>query len=162
MEWSTSRAVLVAGPFAIRLGRTGDLTGSDAIAWSYHKSTPYVPSLLLYKGKLYVLSNNNGVLTVFDSQTGKILIDAERLEAIPGVYSSPVAANGRIYLLGPNWRLRRVQGLDKLEVLATNRLDEKIDASPALASNLSIFSCAAMNSSIACPGRINLIRTPHV
>jgi outer membrane protein assembly factor BamB len=33
---------------AIRLGRTGDLTGGDAIAWTHSKSTPYVPSPLLY------------------------------------------------------------------------------------------------------------------
>src|SRR5665213_1282281 len=32
---------------AIKLGRTGDLTGTDAILWSQHKDTPYVPSPLL-------------------------------------------------------------------------------------------------------------------
>ncbi len=32
---------------AIRLGRTGDLTGTDAIAWSRNKNTSYVPSPLL-------------------------------------------------------------------------------------------------------------------
>ena len=31
---------------AIKLGRTGDLTGTDAVAWSYRKSTRYVPSYL--------------------------------------------------------------------------------------------------------------------
>jgi outer membrane protein assembly factor BamB len=46
---------------AIRLGRTGDLTGSDAIVWTHNKSTPYVPSPLLYNGKLYFFANNNGI-----------------------------------------------------------------------------------------------------
>jgi hypothetical protein len=32
---------------AIRLGRQGDLTGTDAIVWSHGKNTPYVPSPLL-------------------------------------------------------------------------------------------------------------------
>ena len=40
---------------AIRLGRTGDLTGSDAIAWTHNKSTSYVPSPLLYNGELLLL-----------------------------------------------------------------------------------------------------------
>ena len=53
---------------AIRLGRTGDLTGSDAIAWTHNKSTPYVPSPLLYNGKLYFFANNNGVLTCLDTK----------------------------------------------------------------------------------------------
>ncbi|MBI3191359.1 MAG: PQQ-like beta-propeller repeat protein, partial [Pedosphaera parvula] len=32
---------------AIRLGKTGELTGTDAIAWRYDRDTPYVPSPLL-------------------------------------------------------------------------------------------------------------------
>jgi hypothetical protein len=45
---------------AIRLGRTGDLTGSDAIAWTHNKNTPYVPSPLLYNGKLYFFTKGDG------------------------------------------------------------------------------------------------------
>jgi outer membrane protein assembly factor BamB len=118
---------------AIRLGRTGDLTGSDAILWSHKKSTPYVPSPLLYGDKLYFLANNNGMLSVFDARTGTALIDAERLEAIPGVYASPVGASGRVYLVGRNGATLVIKQAEKLEVLATNRLDEKFDASPAIA-----------------------------
>jgi len=33
--------------FAIRLGKSGDLTGSDAIVWRLDRDTPYVPSPLL-------------------------------------------------------------------------------------------------------------------
>lgn len=120
---------------AIRLGRTGDLTGTDAIVWSHHKSTPYVPSPLLYGGKLYFFSGNNGMLSCFDAKSGQPLIDAERLEAIPNVYSPPVGAGGRVYLVGRNGATVVIRHSEKLEVLATNRLDEKFDASPALAGN---------------------------
>ena len=41
---------------AIRLGKEGDLTGSDAIIWSHPKSTPYVPSPLLTDNLLYLIS----------------------------------------------------------------------------------------------------------
>lgn len=118
---------------AIRLGRTGDLTGTEAIVWQHHKSTPYVPSPLLYGNRLYFLANNNGLLSCFDAKTGKALIDAERLEALPGVYASPVGARDRVYLLGRNGAVLVLKAADQLEILATNRLDDKFDASPAIA-----------------------------
>ena len=118
---------------AIRLGRTGDLTGTDAIAWSHHKSTPYVPSPLLYGDKLYFFAGNNGTLSCFDVKSGRALIDAERLEAIPNVYSPPVGASGRVYLVGRNGSTVVIRHSEKFEVLATNRLDEKFEASPAMA-----------------------------
>ena len=65
---------------AIRLGRTGDLTDSDAIAWTHNKSTPYVPSPLLYGDKLYFFGRNDGIITCLETKTGKPLFDAERLE----------------------------------------------------------------------------------
>lgn len=115
---------------AIRLGRTGDLTGTDAIAWSYGKSTPYVPSPLLYADKLYCFANNKGMLSCFDAATGKPFYTEERIEDIPDVYASPVGAAGRIYFTGRNGVTVVVKPSDKLEVLAINRLDEKTDASP--------------------------------
>ncbi len=118
---------------AIRLGRSGDLTGSDAIAWSHNKSTPYVPSPLLYGDKLYFHAGNNGILSCFDAQSGRALIDAERIEDLPGVFASPVGAAGRVYLVGRNGSVVVIKQSDKLDLLATNRLEEKFDASPAIA-----------------------------
>ena len=118
---------------AIRLGRTGDLTGGDAIAWAHNKSTPYVPSPLLYSGKLYFLANNSGVLTCLDTKAGDPVFDAQKLEDLAGVYASPLGAAGRVYLPGRNGVTVVLKQSDKLEVLATNRLDDKFDSSPAAA-----------------------------
>jgi outer membrane protein assembly factor BamB len=118
---------------AIRLGRTGDLTGTDAIAWTHNKSTPYVPSPLLYNGKLYFFAVNTGVLTCLDTKAGDPLFEAQKLEDLSGVYASPIGAAGRVYLAGRNGVTVVLKQSDKLEVLATNRLDEKFDASPAAA-----------------------------
>lgn len=118
---------------AIRLGRTGDLTGSDAIAWSHDKSTPYVPSPLLYGNKLYFFANNSGMISCLDSKTGNTLMDAERVEDIKNVYASPAGADGRVYLVGRNGVTLVLKDSGKLEVLATNKLDESFDASPAIA-----------------------------
>jgi outer membrane protein assembly factor BamB len=118
---------------AIRLGRTGDLTGSDAIAWTHNKSTPYVPSPLLYDGKLYFFAVNNGVLSCLDTKSGDPLFEAQKLEDLPGVYASPLGAAGRVYLAGRNGATVVLKQSDKLEVLATNHLDEKFEASLAAA-----------------------------
>ena len=50
-----------------------------------------------------------------------------------GVYASPIGAAGRVYLAGRNSVTVVLKQSDKLKVLATNRLDEKFDASPAAA-----------------------------
>jgi outer membrane protein assembly factor BamB len=123
-----------ASLLAIKLGRTGVLTGTDAIAWSHSKNTPYVPSALLYGQRLYFCSGNNGMLSALDAKTGKPYFEAVRIpELIAGVYASPVGADGRVYLVGRDGKTVVIKkDTDQLEVLATNKLDDKIDASPAI------------------------------
>lgn len=118
---------------ALRLDRTGDLTGTDAVVWSYKKNTPYVPSPLLYQGRLYFLAVNNATLSSCEAKSGRLLIDAEKLPELQQVYASPVAAGGRVYIVGRNGAAVVLKPSDKLEVLATNKLDERFDASPAIA-----------------------------
>lgn len=124
-----------AALLAIRLGSTGDLTGTDAIAWSLRKATPYVPSPLLYGNRLYFFSGNNAVLSSFDAKTGEPIIDASRIEGLRGVYASPVGAGGHVYLVGRDGEGVVIKDADELEVVATNQLDERFDASPAIAGN---------------------------
>ncbi|HZN68480.1 MAG TPA: PQQ-binding-like beta-propeller repeat protein [Tepidisphaeraceae bacterium] len=118
---------------AIKLGRTGDLTGTDSIAWTHNRQTPYVPSPLLYDHRLYFFASNNAMLSVFDARTGKPLVNGERIDGPEGVYASPVGAGGRVYLVGRNGTTAVIKHGDKLEELATNVLDERIDSSPAVA-----------------------------
>ncbi len=119
--------------FAITLGRTGDLTGTDAIRWSYSKGTPYVPSPLLVDNQLYLLKENTGMLTCFDLKSGKAHFETVRLEGLFGVYASPVSANERVYVLGRDGTCVVLKKGPTVEVLATNKLDDKADASIALA-----------------------------
>jgi hypothetical protein len=51
------------------------------------------------------------------------------------VYASPVAANGRIYMVSRNGTTLVLNASDKIEILANNKLDENFDASPALVGN---------------------------
>ncbi|RIK73229.1 MAG: hypothetical protein DCC68_25255 [Planctomycetota bacterium] len=116
---------------AIKLGATGDLTDTDAILWKHNRSTPYVPSPLLYGNRLYFFKSNDATISCFDVTTGKALVDQERLSGLRGAYASPLGAAGRVYLVGRNGTAMVIENADKLETLATNVLEEPIDASPA-------------------------------
>ncbi len=118
--------------FAIALGRTGDLTGTDAIRWNYDRDTPYVPSPLLVDDLLYVGKVNSGILSCFDKKTGKPHFAAERLEGIREIYASPVAAKDRVYVLGRDGTCLVLKKAPKLEILATNKLEDHTDASIAM------------------------------
>ena len=117
---------------AIKLGRTGELSGTDAIAWSLDRDTPYVPSPLLDGDLLYLTKGTEATLSIYNAKTGRASVEAQRLEGLRGMYASPVAAAGRIYMLGRDGGAVVLKKSDKVEVLATNKLNDGFDASPAV------------------------------
>lgn len=119
---------------AIRLGKTGNLAGTEAIAWSLDEATPYVPSPLLYQGRLYFSQSNESRLSCVDAATGKQHF-RERIEGLGNVYASPVAAAGRVYLMDREGHCAVLQAGDDLKIIATNSLDDAFDASPAIAGD---------------------------
>jgi outer membrane protein assembly factor BamB len=122
-----------AALLAIKLGRTGDLTGTDAIAWKHGKSTPYVPSATLAGERMYFLSGNTGILSCFNAKTGAAFYEAQRINELGGgVYASPVATADRVYIVGRDGNAVVLKQDDKVEILATNKLADRIDASPAI------------------------------
>jgi outer membrane protein assembly factor BamB len=113
-------------------GAKGDLTGSPAIRWELNRDTPYVPSPLLFDNILYILKTNNGVLSAFDALSGKPHYQLQRLDKAPNVFSSPVGAQGRVYIAGREGTTVVFRHGPAFEVLAENTLDDGFDASPAL------------------------------
>jgi outer membrane protein assembly factor BamB len=120
--------------YAIKLGKTGDLTDTDAVLWKHAKSTPYVPSPLLVGNRLYFTAHNNAILSAF-AKNGQPLLSEERLEGLQGIYASPIAANGHVYISSQNGATVVLKDADKLEVLSLNQLDDRFDASPAAVGN---------------------------
>jgi len=118
--------------FAIPLNAEGDISDSDKIAWSRDRDTPYCPSPVLYDGRLYFNKSNGSVLTCLDAATGEPIIEKQRMPAVRGIYASPVAAAGKIYFTGRNGASVVLDGGREFEVLATNEIDEPVDASIAL------------------------------
>jgi outer membrane protein assembly factor BamB len=119
---------------AIKLAEAkGNITGTSAIAWTLDRDTPYVPSPLLYDGILYFLKSNNAIISALDARTGKPHYQAQRIEGLPStVFASPVGANGHVYVLGQEGTAVVLKHGQALQVVATNKLDDRFDASPAL------------------------------
>jgi outer membrane protein assembly factor BamB len=118
---------------AVSLDSRGDLSGEGKTLWRVKKGTPYVPSPLLLGDRLYFTQANTAQLTILDIKTGRTVVDRERLPGVNSFYASPMAAGGRIYWVDRDGTTIVIRQGDRLEVLATNRLDDPIDASPAVA-----------------------------
>jgi outer membrane protein assembly factor BamB len=114
----------------------GNIDGTSAVAWSFDRDTPYVPSPVLVDGIVYFLKTNSGILSAFDAKTGKPHYQNQRLDAVPNVFSSPVAAAGRIYITGREGTTVVIKAGPTFETLATNVLTDDIDSSPALVGRM--------------------------
>ena len=100
--------------------------------WKHDRGTPYVPSPLLLGQRLWFTQANANLLTVLDTATGKPVIDRERLPGVTNFYASPSAGAGRVYLVDRAGTTLVLKAGDKVEILATNKLGDGIDASPVL------------------------------
>ena len=119
---------------AIKLGRQGDLTGSDAIVWSHTRGLAYTASPVLYEGKLYVVTDN-GMVSAFNATTGQPYYAQTRLPKSYNLKASPVGANGKLYLATEDGDVVVVKMGEKFEVLATNTLtDQVFIATPVIAA----------------------------
>jgi outer membrane protein assembly factor BamB len=128
---------LVAGfpakiAMAIKLGGSGDLTGSKNVPWTYAKGTAYVPSPILYGDYLY-LTTDRGILTCIDAKTGEVKYEGGRIP-IPATFTaSPVAFEGKILMTSEDGDTFIVKAGPKHEILGTNSVGEPVYASPAIA-----------------------------
>ena len=121
--------------FAIKLGASGDLTGSSSVAWTYDKGTAYVPSSILYGEFLYLMTDR-GILTCLDARTGAVQYDNGRVPVPATFTASPVAYDGKILLTSEDGDTFVIKAGSKHEVLATNSLEEPVYASPAVSQGL--------------------------
>lgn len=118
---------------AIRLGREGNLTGTDAIAWTNDRGNSYTASPVLHDDKLYFVTDT-GMLSCLNIRTGEAYYRQQRLPKAYNFKSSPVGANGKLYLATEDGDVVVVKMGETYEVLATNTLkDQMFIATPAIA-----------------------------
>jgi outer membrane protein assembly factor BamB len=112
---------------ALRPGGSGDVTKTH-IEWLAASGASYVPSILYYEGLLY-MTNEVGVVTCADARTGE-RVWRQRLDGI--FFASPVAGNGRVYLVSETGKTFVLRAGRTPEVLSENDLGERFIASPAI------------------------------
>ena len=115
---------------AVRPGGKGEINQTHVV-WSERKGVPGVPSPLYYNGRLYTFLNG-GIVFCRVAKTGE-LVYSGRLGAPGYYYSSPVAADNKIYIASEDGVVVVLDAGEELKVLATNKLDGAILATPALA-----------------------------
>lgn len=133
-EWETARNYGVGeyGALAIPLDGRGRLE-SSAIKWRFKRNLPYVPAPVLYDGVFYMVKSG-GIVTTLNPATGALLKQG-RSEKAPGdYYASPVAADGKVYLLSEEGKMTVLKAGAQWEVLAVNDLREECNATPAISA----------------------------
>ena len=109
---------------AIDLGEHGD---EPAITWRQKRGAPSIPSPLVVRDRLYVVSDK-GIMSCFDVKTG----EEQWASRLGGNFSSsPLFADGRIYVCNREGTTFVIQPGNEYALLSTNQLDGQIFATPA-------------------------------
>jgi outer membrane protein assembly factor BamB len=124
------------GVLAIKPGGKGDIS-STHLLWRETENIAEVPSPLYYKDRIYVVKNG-GYFSCVDALTGR-LIYKTRIKGTGAFFSSPIAANNRIYVASHNGKVVVFQAGDELKILTENNMEEKILATPAVIDNKLYF-----------------------
>ena len=111
---------------AIKPDGSGNVTDTH-IAWRTNKGVAYVPSPIIEKDHLLIVSDS-GVAHCFDAKSGEIAWE-ERLREH---HASLTSAEGRVYFVNDFGILRAVKPGSKYDLVAESELGEKVFASPAL------------------------------
>jgi len=113
---------------AFRAGGRGDISESHRL-WSFNNG-PDVPTPVT-DGKYFYTVNDRGIMWCLDARTGQEIWGSQRLR--PAVYSSsPVLADGKLYVSNEDGLTTVVKAGAKFEVLAENASGGYTLSSPAI------------------------------
>ncbi|MBK9385745.1 MAG: PQQ-binding-like beta-propeller repeat protein [Planctomycetes bacterium] len=132
-EWDYLGAALRSrnGLLAIACGGSGDRT-KEAVKWTYHRSVPQLPSMLIGRSGLFVLHDQGGLVTVLDPFTGEMKQRARLDHAIDSYYASPVACDGLVVFASTSGLVSICRDALPLETRAVHDFEEPIYATPAI------------------------------
>jgi outer membrane protein assembly factor BamB len=120
---------------SVPLSSKGDVGKDGHVNWRHQSGTPYVPSPILVGKHLYFTGTNGNVLTVLNAETGEPARGAERLPGVRQFYASPIFAGGHVYFTDRDGVTVVIRPGPQLDVVATNKLDDPVDASPVAVDN---------------------------
>ena len=119
--------------FGIRLGGKGDVTATHRV-WKREDVGTFVPTPAEDKGRIYLL-RDLGELECLDPATGQTLWRGAFPKASAKYYASPMIAGGKLYAAREDGVVFVAQVEGGFKVLAENRMEERIIASPVPVSN---------------------------
>jgi outer membrane protein assembly factor BamB len=128
---------------AVKTSATGDITlkegetSNSFIQWSLPRGGSYMHTLLLYHDRLYNV-NWNGSVYCFDPFTGKEIYNA-KLGKTRSFTASPVASDGRIYIVDEEGTIYIIKDGDKFEQLAEIPLNDNCMTAPAITDGMIYF-----------------------
>ena len=118
----------------IKLGGSGDLAAAGQRAWKREDVGTFVTTPAEYKGRVYIV-RDRGEVVCLDPATGQTLWSDALPKASASFYSSPLIAGGKLYAAREDGVVFVARVESKFELLAENKMDERVIASPVPASN---------------------------
>jgi outer membrane protein assembly factor BamB len=122
--------------YAIRPDALGDITpeagsrSSSGVVWSEERNGSYLQTPVVYGDEVYA-STSQGIFKAYDARTGRRLYE-QRLGSGGSFTSSPIVADGKIYISNEEGQTYVIKAGPKFEVLSTNSLGEPVLATPAV------------------------------
>lgn len=132
--------------YAIQKNASGDITldegetKNDFVNWAKLRGGSYMGTMLVYGDYLYN-ARWNGRMTCLDALTGEEIY-SEKVGDGNSYTSSPVAADGIIYVTDNDGNVYSVKAGPKYELLHTNKLNKVCMSTPAIAENYLFFRTA--------------------
>ena len=115
---------------AVRPGGKGDVTETH-VTWKNTKQVPFCASPLYHDGLVYTVKTG-GLFSCLDGKIGKAL-KVGRLPDNGNYYSSPVAGDGKIYVLSERGTAAVIRAGRDWQVQSTSEFDENVYGTPAIA-----------------------------
>ncbi len=119
---------------AVRGGGTGDVTETHLLWNLDHKVPSNIVSPLVVDGRLFIVKKG-GISACFDIADGETVWLKKRIRNLGNYYASPIAGDGKIYVMGENGFLVVLKQGTKIKVLAKNDMGESCTATPAIADD---------------------------
>jgi outer membrane protein assembly factor BamB len=129
---------------AVRTNARGDISlapGSSTnahVTWSQQREGGYMQTPLVYGDQLYVC-RDNGVLSVFEADTGKRLYQQRLADGRTGFSASAVAGDGKVYYTSEDGSVLVLKAGAAFEQLGENTLGETAMATPAISEGTVFF-----------------------
>lgn len=134
-EWNAAFGSMLdkGGLVAVQLPQPDAQTPS--IRWTYTKALPYIASPVCYDDVLYII-RDQGLFMSVNTADGSVIKTDRLKKGGKEFYASPVAGDGKVYVVDRSGRLTVLKAGAQWEELSSADFGEEIDSTPAICDGL--------------------------